>query len=126
LGDLIDSPQPDAARRRTVGQLLAAAEEESERARKQRAAEAQAKRVADMEALAAREPQAWYDVDDLIQGGKAKSYERAVALLARLKGLAEYQDQEAGFQERLNQIYDQYARRRALLRHLRDAGLTEG
>jgi hypothetical protein len=126
LGESIGSPGRDAAPRRTVGQLLAAAEEESERVRKQLAAEAEAKRVAEMEALAAREAQAWRDVDDLIQEGNATSYQKAVALLARLKQLAAYQDQEDAFQERLNQIYDQYARRKALLRRLRDAGLTEG
>jgi hypothetical protein len=125
LGELIGSPGPDAARHRTVGQLLAAAEAESERARKQLAAEAEAKHVAEMEALAAREPQAWRDVDTLIQAGNATSYQKAVALLTRLKALAEYRDQEDAFQERLNQIYDQYARRKALLRRLRDAGLTE-
>ena len=70
--------------------------------------------------------QAWRDVDALIQEGKAKPYEKAVGLLSRLKDLAEYQGREAAFQERLNQIYDQYARRKALLRRLRDAGLTEG
>jgi predicted NodU family carbamoyl transferase len=111
---------------RTVGKLVAAAEEEREREQRQRAAEAEAKRAAEMEALAAREPQAWHDVDALIQEGKAKPYEKAVGLLSRLKELAEYRGREAAFQERLNQIYDQYARRTALLQRLREAGLTEG
>jgi predicted NodU family carbamoyl transferase len=126
LGESIGSPGRDVAPRRTVGKLVAAAEEEREREQRRRAAEAEAKRVAEMEALAAREPQTWRDVDALIQEGKAKSYERAVGLLARLKELAAYRDQEDAFQKRLNQIYDQYARRTALLRRLHDAGLTEG
>jgi hypothetical protein len=79
-----------------------------------------------LEALAQREALAWRDVDALIQEGQAKPYEKAVGLLSRLKELAEYRGQEAAFQERLNRIYDQYARRTALLRRMRNAGLTEG
>jgi hypothetical protein len=126
LAALIDVPGHDAGPGRTVGQLLAAAQEETERARKQRAAEAEAKRIAELEALSAREAHAWREVDALIQEAKAKPYDRAVELLSQLKELAAYRDQEAAFQERLNQIYDQYARRTALLRRLCDAGLTEG
>jgi len=116
---------PGAEERRTVGQLLTAAEEESERVRQQRAAQAEAKRIAELEALAQRESQAWRDVDALIQEGKAKSYEEAVQLLLKLNDLAEYHHQSAAFQERLNQIYHEYSRRSALLRRLRAAGLTE-
>ncbi len=126
LGGAGAALQPDAEERRTVGQLLAAAEEERERVRKQLAAQAEAKRIAELEALAQRENQAWRDVDALIQEAKAKSYEKAVELLLKLKDLAEYRRQSAAFQEHLDQIYDRYSRRSALMRRLRDAGLTKG
>ena len=36
-----------------------------------------------------------------------------------------YQGEEAAFQQRLNRIYEQYSRRSALLRRLREAGLQQ-
>ena len=125
LGGVNAVLQPDAQERRTLGQLLDAAQEETEQVRKQHVAQAEAKRIAELEVLAQRESQAWRDVDALIREAKAKPYEKAVELLLKLKELAEYQRQPAAFQERLNQIYDQYSRRTALLRRLREAGLIE-
>jgi hypothetical protein len=109
--------------RRTVGQLFAAAEELRQRQRKERAAKAEAKRVAELEALAGRGEAAWREVDTLIQQSNAKAYDQAVGSLVKLKALARHQGQERAFQARLARIEEQYARRSALLERLRKAGL---
>jgi hypothetical protein len=107
-----------------VGELLAAARSLGERRRKQQAAAAEARRIAELEGLARREEEVWRQVDDLIQQGKAKPYDQAVHLLLELKALAEYQRQPAAFEERVRAMRDQYRRRTALMRRLRRAKLA--
>ena len=123
LGAFIDVPQRETAARRTVGELLAAVEALQERRRKERAAKAEANRIAELKALAQREDEAWREVDVLIQQSKAKAYDEAVRLLAKLEELAEYQKREAVFESRMNLICDQYKRRHALMRRLRQVEL---
>jgi len=120
----LPAPQEAASARRSVGELLAAARTLGERRRKERAAEAEAKRIAELEALARREEDVWRQVETLIQQGKPKPYDRAVYLLLELKALAEYQRQPAVFEDRIRTIQDQYSRRTALIRRLRRARLV--
>ncbi len=115
--------QAEARARRTVGQLFAEAEELRERERKEQAARAEAKRVAELEALAGRGERAWQEVDTLIQQSTGKAYDQAVKLLVKLKELAQHQGQESAFQSRLERIEEGYARRSALMKRLRKAGL---
>ena len=117
--------QGETAERRSVGALFAAAEDLREHRRRERAAAAEARRVAALNALAEREDETWCEVDALIQRTHAKAYEEAVELLKQLQDLAEYQNRQAAFEERLDQIRDQYSRRPALMRRLRQAGLIE-
>ena len=123
LGAFIDVPQRDTATRRTVGELLAAVEAMQERRRKERAAKAEANRIAELKALARREDEAWREVDALVQQSKAKAYDEAVQLLRKLEELAEYQKREAVFESRMNPIRDLYKRRHALMGRLHQAGL---
>jgi len=124
LGAFLDVPQrDDNAGRRTVGELFAAAETLRERLRKESAARAEAKRIAELKALAQREDETWREVDALIQQSKARAYQEATRLLVKLRELAIYEGQEMVFQQQLNRIYEQYTRRSALLRRLQEAGL---
>jgi hypothetical protein len=125
LGALRGASQPNTAQRRTVSELFVAAEALRERKRREQAAQAEAKRIAELEALARRGDDAWREVDALIQKSQAKPYDEAVRLLAKLQELAVHQGTEAAFQERLNPIYDQYRRRHSLLKRLRKAGLYQ-
>ena len=117
-----DASQGDRARR-TVGQLLAAAEALVERERQGQAAKAEARRIAEMEALAQREAQTWEEIEALIQRSQAKPYDQATRLLVQLKELAAYQGREADFEARLGEVVARYQRRRALLERFRRAGL---
>jgi hypothetical protein len=125
LGVISGVSQGETAERRSVGALFAAAEDLWERRRRERAAAAEARRVAALNALAEREDETWREVDALIQRSQAKAYEEAVELLKQLQDLAEYQGRQAAFEERLDQIRDQYSRRYSLMRRLRNAGLIE-
>jgi hypothetical protein len=123
LGEFMQRPQVDAGARRTVGQLLAAAEALGARRRRETAAQAEARRIADLQALAGREDQAWQQVESLVEKGTGKSYDEAVQLLRKLRDLAAYQGQPAAFQERMDGISQRYSRRQALVKRLQRAGL---
>jgi len=125
LGALGGVSQPDTTQRRTVSELLAAAEVWRERKRRECAAQAEARRIVELEALARRGEDAWQEVDALIQKSQAKTYDEAVQLLLKLRDLARHQGQETVFQQRLNRICGQYSRRSGLLRRLRNVGLYE-
>jgi len=114
----------DTAARRTVGDLLAAAKAVQERRGRECAAAAEAKRIAELKALSEREDEAWREIDALIQRSNAASYTEAVALLRKLQSLAEFQHKVTIFETRIQQICAQYSRRTALMRRLREAGLT--
>jgi len=109
--------------RRTVKHLLAAAEREREDEKRQRALEAERKRIQELEALARHEGAAWQEVEQLVQKPSAKTYEQAVQLLSQLHEVAARQKQEAIFQQRLNRIYTRYKTRHSLIEKLRAAGL---
>jgi hypothetical protein len=108
---------------RTVGALLRATEMRRERVRRRRAAEAEARRIADLEALARREAQAWAEVETLIERMQPKPYDEAVELLVKLRDLAEHQGRKEAFHQRVDDIFERYRRRPSLLHRLHDAGL---
>jgi hypothetical protein len=122
---LLDLPQQAQPSRRTVDDLVTAAERIEKGARDKRAAEAQARRLKKMETLATREAQIWQEVMDLIGHKTGKSYDQAVEHLTDLRDLSKHQGEEAVFQARLNKIYQDYRNLSGLLRRLRKANLYE-
>ena len=125
LSKLIATSPTFSQPRPTILQLLDAATQENERAEKRQKQETEAKRIQELQALAQREAQVWEEVESLIQRFQSKPYDEAVRLLVKLRDLAEYQNQFPTFQQRLNQIYEQYSTRSGLKRRLREAGLTQ-
>jgi hypothetical protein len=129
-------PTPEATgstARRTVGELLRAAEsytEErmrieakkraSEDARREReAAKAREKRL---DSLVGREPKLWADIDGLIAARQTKSYDEAVSGLVDLRDL--YARGTGGdFRTRLEALRQAHARKPAFIERLRKAGL---
>lgn len=126
LQKLIGISQPQSQQQRTIRQLLETAEQEREREEKRLAEEAEAKRIQELETLAKQEDKIWQDVNALIEKKQTKAYDEAVQILLKLQELAVYKEQESVFQDRLNQIYEQYRRRPGLLSRLRDADLQQG
>lgn len=126
--------QADSAPRRTVGQLLDAArawrEEEQRRAEARRAHEkalrervAAAAREKALQALAAREADAWKEVGAHFATRKPKGYDAGVQLLRELGEVARRQGREAEFLARVNTLRVLNAGKPSLISRLGHAGL---
>jgi len=126
LAALPGTTAPADEGRRTAGQLLAARKALRERRRQERAAKAQAKRLAALEALAQREDATWSEVETLVATYQAKAYDEATRLLGQLRELAAHRGQEAAFAERLARLAEKYQRRPSFMDRLRAAGLLPG
>jgi hypothetical protein len=126
-------PVPEAGGR-TVGELLstwnrqtqekqrrAAEKKAREKARKEKAAAAA--RQTYLDGLAQRAPQAWQQVEALIQTRQPMRYDEAAQLLRDLCDLADRQDKTAEARVHLQALRDAHANKPSLLRRLDEAGL---
>lgn len=120
--------------RRTVGQLLADAEQRADarrRAKAERAAREQARRARERAAaraerlahLAAHEAEAWQRVDALIATKRPADYDEAVRLLVDLRDLHAQSGRSAAFATRLGELREQHARKPSFVQRLDRAGL---
>lgn len=118
---------------RTVAELVEAADqrtqERMERAareakaeRQRREQEAAARRQRHLDALRGMEEQLWAQVLGSVAAGKPKDYDEALRVLIDLRDLAA-RDGIPGFQRRLDELRQRYARRPAFLARLEKAGL---
>jgi len=117
-------PTIAATHRRTWGELWARADQLRHEAERRAAKEAEARRIRELQALAAHEDEAWREVTALIEEKKASSYDKAVELLLKLRDLADYQRRMVEFQAQVANLQQQYANRPALRRRLQRVGLT--
>ena len=129
------SPSGTAAGRRTVAELLEAAERHAEERRRreaERAARERARRereVAEaherhLAALARREAEAWAEVEALIATKQPGKYDAAVALLGDLRDLAARAGRREEVEARLVRLREQHAKKPSLIGRLRAAGLV--
>jgi hypothetical protein len=127
------SEQP-APPRRTVAELLSAAESraaarERREAARQAAEEAElerergAARAKYLETLAGREKQAWQQVGELIRTTQPKNYDQAVSLLVDLRELAVPRRREGEFNSALAQLRALHSSKPSFLRRLAKANL---
>ena len=122
LAGPLASPQSTATRR-TWAELRETAERLRQDEKHRQQTEAEARRIRDLQDFRPR-PQAWRDVQALIEEKKARPYDEAVVLLVKLRDLAVFQDRLAEFQARLSSLQTQYAGRPAFQERLRKAGLV--
>ncbi len=108
---------------RTWGQLRATADRLRREAKRRAAQAAEARRIAELEAFAPHEAEAWQEVVAFIEEKKPASYDKAIALLRRLRDLAEYQGRMADFQARVADLHVRYANRPALRQRLQRSRL---
>jgi hypothetical protein len=122
------------AGRRTVGQLLRAAEARAEErwqaeARRRaeqaerRAREGARARAKHLDEIAGQEPKLWTQVDRLIAARQPKQYDEAVRLLVDLRDLAQRQGRDREFRKKLETLHADHARKPSFLSRLRKAGL---
>jgi hypothetical protein len=125
---------PPPAARRTVGELLRAAEARTaerhrlaaekaaaDRARHER--EAALARARHLERLAGQEATLWTEVERLVATRLPKDYDTAVGTLVDLRDLAARANATAGFQTRLAALRATHVRKTGLLDRLARAGL---
>lgn len=118
LSEMMEVMQNTSLGGRTIGQLLASAEQEQEHSAKIEQQAIEALRIKELEIFAHREKAAWEDVDALIKKGTSKSYDEAVQLLLKLRDLADHQNQQATFLTRMKLLHKQYSKRSAFIQRL--------
>jgi len=129
------SQQTDEKReKRTVGELLQAAEEHAEKRRRaaaRKAAEERARREREaaerrekyLNEIASREPNLWNQVEILISTKQPKNYDQAVRLLVDLRDLASRKGKMDEFVRRLSVLRAAQARKPSFIERLSKAGL---
>ncbi len=113
---------PASVARRTADEVFQAAERLSAEETMRTHAQVEERRVAALLQFAKREPQAWKEVEGLLQG--YQQYDQAVALLRQLRELAEFQKTRADFNQKLKQIRERYKSRASFIQRLDRAGLA--
>jgi hypothetical protein len=123
------SPAPTAGESRTVGELVAASEEqrkrrtreEKERAARERerlAREAAAKREQYLQNLTRTQEAAWLEIESLLPARTGRNYERAATLVHDLRDVAAREEKSAEFDERLQRLHQRHAEKAAFIRRL--------
>ncbi len=123
-----------SAARRTVGELLQAAEARTEKRRQtearkraeeaaRREREAAAARAKHLDKIAGREPELWARVDALIAATQPRSYDEAIGLLIDLRDLAQRDGTDRQFRVRLDAMRVDHARKPSFIKRLDKAGL---
>lgn len=120
LGSQSDSAENGT---RTIGELFAGVNVAKEKRKKAAAAAKEAKRIAAMDALAARGDAVWEEIDSLIREGKRNAYDEAVTLLVRLRELASERGHAVQFEQHVASIRNQYGRRSSLMSAMNRAQL---
>ncbi|MBM4321898.1 MAG: hypothetical protein FJ125_18670, partial [Deltaproteobacteria bacterium] len=124
--------EADQAQRRSVGELLGAAEEhaaERRRVAARKAAEEKARREREaaaaharhLDSLTGREPKLWSEAETLIATKQPKSYDRAVELLVDLRDLAAREQKADEFRLRIHALRAEHQRKPSLIERLRRA-----
>jgi hypothetical protein len=121
------------SKRRTVAELLRAAEHAAEERRRveagqaareadRRESEAAAARIKHLDKLAGTEPTLWKRVEELVATQQPKRYDEAIGILADLRDLAARKD-GADFRSRLEALRAEHARKPTLIERLRKDAL---
>ena len=124
-----DGGQSREAKRRTVAELLEAADEQrriaaqkTAQAAARRKREARKARERHLDSLVDREDAVWNEIDQLIAARQPKSYARAVELLIDLRDLSA-RGGDTAFSQRLPVLRTAHARKLTFLERLKAAGL---
>jgi len=116
--------QPEPSRR-SLADLMAIAliQEKTRKTREQQIS--RQVRVAQLEALAPKEPAMWQEVSRLIELKQTKAYDQAIEYLIDLRDLAEQQGTLPQFIARIKKMRDDYSSRSGLMSRLQQAWLLK-
>jgi hypothetical protein len=115
-------PASDAGRR-TVSELLAAAQQRAAERRQLEAERTARERAAYLDDVLGREEQIWREVESLIERKQAQPYDTAVKRLVDLRDAADQAGQAGAFATRLAELRARCAARYSLIERLDRAGL---
>lgn len=119
------APKPEATAdtqtRRTIQELVAMADQYETERLQQEQAERQRQRQAYLDSLRGKENQLWRQINDLIAGNKANSYDEAVKMMVDLRDLAKLDGKS--IQAQIDAIYEAHPTWRGLLNRMRNHGL---
>lgn len=110
---------------RTISDLQDAADTEKEKQKAREEESKKKKREAYLMTLSKDTEKLWQEVYEMIQTMLPKKYDQAVSTLLDLHDLAVLQGDVETFQKWLQELVDDYASRRGLLRRLRSHGLLD-
>jgi hypothetical protein len=133
-GDKRSRGEAEEVKGRTVGELLQAAEDLTEKRRElsvkkaaeekaRRAREAEIARAKHLDEITGKEPELWNQIETLIATKQPKNYDRAVDLLVDLRDLAARKGKKEDFGSRLDALRVSQARKPAFIEKMRKAGL---
>ncbi len=115
-------PQIDPGRR-TIGEIIKEAEKISKKRKEKEKKEKEAARIRKLEELAKQEEVLWTKVHRKISMKKPNSYDMAIEILKDLKDLAEYKNRIDEYQDKINQIIEEYKRLSSLKSKIKNSGL---
>ncbi len=116
--------QPAAKGTRTIAELSKRAETIYEERKAKERRKAELKRQKELDKLRGRVPQLWDLIFSLISEKRTNAYEEAIEHLVDLHNLAQHDDWEGKFQEKVNQIYETYPTLRGLHSRMKDKGFS--
>lgn len=110
--------------RRTIRQILVAAEKVGQQRLEMEKQKAEAVRLKKLENIAQQQEQLWARIPSLIEQKKASTYDEALTILKDLRDLAVHQQHMTEFQDKLAAIRSQYPTSQGLNRRLKEAKLV--
>jgi len=117
--------QKPLQKKRLARDLFTASERLAAQARNQQQAEAERKRIQELEKLAEREEATWRWVEQLIEQKQAGPYREATELLVKLRDLAIHRKDFASFDARYVPLRSRCSNRPALMRHFKESDLPD-
>lgn len=124
LNEFVPKEKAQAAKARPLQQLLTRAEQLKKTEKERKAQEARRQHIAEMKALAQKEPQIWQQVEDLLEKGRkiASVYNEATEQLEKLKQLADFQDTRDVFFSRMRGLASRFGNRPSLMERWKQRG----
>ncbi|MEO1396646.1 MAG: hypothetical protein AAFV90_27495 [Cyanobacteria bacterium J06634_5] len=108
---------------RTFAELEATAQQKSNEQIIKAKAEAEKIEQQRIESLIPQVDKLWQLIRHLIERGQAKTYDEAVAHLVDLQAITTLQNNSTTFQKRVNEIAEEFSRKRSLISKLKKVNL---
>ena len=120
----LKAPPKSAGGQRTADDLFEGADRIKREDAERKAAEAERRRIAELQELAKKEEKAWQTVEALLEERHWTHHAKAVEQLQQLRDLADYQKKRADFNRRVKLLRERYKTRASIIKRLEKVGLA--